>query len=105
MPFDPGPLLAGLVLMIGSALIGARSVKKLIVVMEAKHELKQGSAGFIRSIGGWSVIAFWLGGTWFVATILGDWSVSGSLDAAFARSFARLEILLQILAAIAESDN
>ncbi|KMW57558.1 hypothetical protein AIOL_002523 [Candidatus Rhodobacter oscarellae] len=79
-------------------------VVKLIRVREAQHELRHGSAGWIRSISGWSVIAFWLLATWFCGTILGDWWASGDLDAAIERSWLRLRILLEIAIAIAESD-
>ena len=79
-------------------------VKKLIAVREAKHELKHGSAGFIRSMSGWAIIAFWLMAAWFFATIIGDWGVSGDLDGAIERSMLRLRILLEIAAALGESD-
>lgn len=85
--------------------LGVLPILKLIRVYEARHELKHGSAGWIRSVSGWSIIAFWLGGTWFLATILGDWAVSGELQDAVDRSWLRLRILLEILAAIAESDS
>lgn len=104
MPFDPAPLIATLVLWALATSIGIGRVVKIIQVREAKHELRQGSAGFIRGIAGWSVIAFWLGGTWFFATVYGDWFVSGDLDGAMERSWLRLRILLEILAALADSD-
>ena len=102
MPFEP--FIAGLALLALSTLIGVIPVRKLIEVREAKHELKRGSAGFIRTLSGWAVIAFWLMATWFVATILGDWSVTGDLDGAIDRSWLRLRILLEIAAALADSD-
>ena len=58
-------------------------VKKLIRVHEAKHELKRGSAGFLRSVSGWSMIALWLMAVWFLATIIGDWGATGDLDGTF----------------------
>ena len=84
--------------------IGIGPVRKTIHVREAQHELKQGSAGWIRSISGWSMIAFWIMATWFFATIIGDWAVTGDLKGAFDRSMLRLRILLEIAAAIADSD-
>ena len=84
--------------------IGIGPVRKTIHVREAQHELKQGSAGWIRSISGWSMIAFWIMATWFFATIIGDWAVTGDLEGAFDRSMLRLRILLEIAAAIADSD-
>lgn len=104
MPFDPGPFIAAVVLLALATWLGVGRVVKIIQVYEAKHELRQGSAGFIRSISGWSMIAFWLMATWFFATIIGDWGASGDLEGAVERSMLRLRILLEIAAAIAESD-
>lgn len=100
-----GPLFAALALVSVSTLIGVTSVKKLITVYEAKHELKQGSTGWLRSLAGWSMIAFWLMTTWFLATIIGDWGATGDLDGAINRSWLRLRVLLEIASAIASSDN
>ena len=80
--------------------MGFRPVKKLIQIREAKHELKHGYAGFIRSTSGWFVIALWLAFTWFVATILGDWWATGDLQRAIDRGWLRLQNLLKILAAL-----
>ena len=98
------PLVAILGTLIGSTVVGVAPIRKLIQVGEARHELRQGSPGFIRSIAGWSVIAFWLGGTWFTATILGDWAASGDLEGALDRSWVRLWILMEILETIASYD-
>ncbi len=103
--FFPGPLIATLVLMGLSTLIGMTQVVKMIKIHEAKHELKHGSAGFIRSIAGWSMVAFWVMAVWFAATIIGDWGVTGDLEGAMDRAWLRLRILLEIAAALAESDN
>ena len=92
------PLLAALVF------VGMLPVVKLIRVYEGHHELKQGSTGWIRTIVGWSIIVFWLMTTWFVATIIGDWGVSGDLQGAVDRSWLRLRIIFEIAAEIAESD-
>lgn len=99
------PVVAGLVLLAAASLVGYWPVMKLIQVYEAKHELKRGSAGFIRSISGWSVIALWLLTTWFCATIIGDWGATGDLDSALARAEIRFRILLEIVIAILESDS
>ncbi len=99
-----GPLVATLVLIALATVAGIGSVQKLITVYEAKHELKQGSTGFLRSIAGWSMIAFWLMTTWFVATIIGDWGATGDLEGAIERSWLRLRVLAEIAIAIAESD-
>lgn len=98
------PILAGLALLAISTALGMVPVVKLIKVREAKHELKHGSAGFIRTISGWTMIAFWLMATWFFATIIGDWGVTGDLSGATDRAWLRLRILLEIAAALAESD-
>ena len=99
------PALAGLTVFAASTVIGVGLVRKLIQVGEAKHELKHGSAGFLRSIKGWSMIAIWLMAVWFCATIIGDWGVTGDLDGAMARGWLRLRILLEIAAALMESDG
>ena len=97
------PLIAAIVLLAGATFVGMVPVVKLIKVYEAHHELKQGSAGWLRTIGGWSMIAFWLMTTWFLATIVGDWWMSGDLNAAVGRSWLRLRILLEIAASLADS--
>lgn len=99
------PALAGLTVFIASTAVGVGMVKKLIRVHEAKHELKRGSAGFLRSVSGWSMIALWLMAVWFLATIIGDWGATGDLDGAMARGWLRLRILLEIAAALMESDG
>jgi hypothetical protein len=105
MPFfDTGPLLATLVLMAVSTLIGMFQVVKIIQIREAKHELKHGSAGFIRGIAGWSIVVIWLMAVWFCATVIGDWGATGDLEGAIERGWIRLEILLEIAAALLESD-
>ena len=98
------PVLAGLAVLAAGTLLGIWPVRKLIVVAEAKHELRHGSAGFLRSLSGWSFIVFWLMAVWFGGTIIGDWAVTGDLEGALDRAWLRLQILLEIAAAIAESD-
>lgn len=98
------PLIAGLALFAVATFIGVAPVRKLIQVYEAKHELKHGSAGFLRSLSGWVVIAFWLMTTWFLATVIGDWGASGDLEGAIERSLLRLRILLEIAIALMDSD-
>ena len=99
-----GPIIAAGVLFAISTLVGLLNVRKIVQVYEAKHELKQGSAGAIRTISGWSVVAFWLLATWFCATVIGDWHASGDLQAAIDRSWLRLRVILEIAIAIADSD-
>lgn len=98
------PALFGLGLFIVSTAIGVGMVRKLIQVQEARHELKRGSAGFLRTISGWSMIALWLMAVWFFATIIGDWGATGDLDGAIERGWLRLYVLLEIAAALLDSD-
>ena len=98
------PLLAALVLMIAATFVRMLPGVKLSRVYEGHHELKQGSAGWIRTVTGWSIIVFWLMTTWFVTTIIGDWGVSGDLQGAVDRSWLRVRILIEIAAALADSD-
>ena len=98
------PALAALALIAFGTLAGIPAVRKLIVVYEARHELRHGSTGWLRSIAGWSIIAFWLMTTWFLATIIGDWGATGDLEGAIGRSWLRLRILLEIALAVMESD-
>ncbi|MDA9361706.1 hypothetical protein N9R02_00970 [Ascidiaceihabitans sp.] len=90
--------------MIAATFVGMLPVVKLIKVYEGHHELKQGSAGWIRTITGWSIIVFWLVTTWFVETIIGDWGVSGDLQGAADPSSLRLRIIIEFAAKIADSD-
>lgn len=98
------PIISGLVLFGFSTFVGMIGVVKIIKIYEAKHELKQGSAGWIRSISGWSFIGFWVLATWFLTTVIGDWHASDDLGGASERSLLRLRIILEIAAAMAESD-
>ena len=97
---DISPLIAAGLLFAVSTVIGMANVVKIITIYEAKHELKQGSAGWIRSISGWTLVVFWLLITWFLATIIGDWYISGDLEQAIDRSALRLQIMLEIMAAL-----
>ena len=67
---------------------------------EAKHELKQGSAGFLRSMEGWGVIALWALTILFCAAVLGDWQISGDFDGALDRSGQRLRWAFQIFSVL-----
>ncbi|ETA51614.1 hypothetical protein [Ponticoccus alexandrii] len=98
-------LLFTALLLLLAALVGTGTVRKMIEVYEAKHELKQGSAGFFRMIRGWSRIGFWLLITWFLASVMGDWHRTDDLGGAIDRAQLRLYVMMEILAALAESDN
>ncbi|MEL6608392.1 MAG: hypothetical protein AAFO93_05725 [Pseudomonadota bacterium] len=92
---------AGLVLAFATVL-GIAPTRKLIEIQEAKHELKQGSAGWLRTLAGWSLVIFWLAAVWFAGTVIGDWGRSGDIDFAMGRAMQRLAILIEILAAVAD---
>lgn len=97
-------LLSIAVLFVTMTTLGILPILRLIKISEAKHELKRGSASFIRTLAGWSVIAVWIGSTWFFATIIGDWAATGDLTGAIDRGMLRLYVLLEILIAMAASD-
>ncbi|WP_299298666.1 hypothetical protein [uncultured Tateyamaria sp.] len=98
------PALSALLLLLIATGAGVPAMRKLITVYEAKHELKHGSAGWLRSLRGWSMVAFWLMITWYVASIIGDWGMNGDLGGAIDRGWLRLRILLEIAMAIMESN-
>lgn len=95
-----GPILSALALLAMGTLAGILPVRKLITVIEARHELRQGSASFLRGLAGWGIIAIWLLVVWFFATIIGDWGATGDLEGAVERSGRRLEAMLRIIAAL-----
>ncbi|MGB5865824.1 MAG: hypothetical protein WBG95_16165 [Sulfitobacter sp.] len=97
------PLIAGLILFVLFAVVGMIPMRRLIALHEAQHELRHGSASWIREVAGWTSIVLWLMLVWFVSTIIGDWAVSGDLDGAIARSWLRLRILLEIASALGDS--
>ena len=99
---DLGPILSTLLIVGIASLVGVQPIKKLIQVNEAKHELKHGSAGFLRTMSGWIIIVVWLMATWFFATITGDWWATGDLEGAIERGWYRLELLLIMLEALAD---
>lgn len=98
------PSLSAVALFVLSTIVGLPQIRKLITVREARHELRRGSASWIRGIAGWAAIAFWLMSVWFFATIIGDWGATGDLEAAIDRSWLRLRVLLEIAAALGDSD-
>jgi hypothetical protein len=97
-------LLSIAILFAAMTALGIWPVLRLVRINEAKHELKQGSASFIRTLAGWSIIAVWIGGTWFFATIIGDWAATGDLAGAVDRGMLRLYVLVEVLATLASSD-
>ncbi len=99
---DPGPILATLIIVALASLVGIHPIKKLIQVGEAKHELKHGSAGFLRTMSGWIIIVVWLAAVWFFASVTGDWWATGDLEGAIERGWYRLELILIILEALGD---
>ena len=97
-----GPIFATFAIVGLGAVLGIYPIKKLIQVQEAKHELKQGSAGYLRTMSGWIVIVIWLLAIWFGASITGDWWATGDLEGAIERGWYRLEIILLILEALGD---
>ncbi len=97
-----GPILAALAILAIGTVVGILPVKKLIEIKEARHELRQGSASFIRGVAGWGIALIWLVAIWYAATIVGDWGVTGDLEGAIERSGKRLEIILHLLAALGD---
>lgn len=98
MVFDNlSPILAGFGLFVLASLMGLVPTRRFIEILEAKHELKQGSAGYLRIVARGTMVVLWLAGTWFCATIIADWGVSGDLDGAVARGMRRLEFVLILL--------
>ena len=96
------PLLLMIPLFFVTTLIGVASVKKMISMYEARHELKQGSAGFLRSMSGWIIIVIWALLSIWAASFLGDWHTTGDLNGATDRAVIKLHIILEILAAMGD---
>lgn len=97
-------IISMLVLFALATLTGVPAVARLIRIYEAKHELRHGSAGFLRGVRGWSLVLIWLMAIWFCATIIGDWGVSGDLSGAVDRGWLRLRIIIEIALAAMEHD-
>lgn len=97
-------VLAGLALFGMATFVGMIPIKKLIDMKEARHELRVGSANYLRRLAGWSAIGFWILAIWYFATILGDWGVTGDFEDALERSYVRLLVLVEIAIALAEAD-
>lgn len=97
------PILATLWLLIVSGSLGMIQIRRRIEAHEARHELRTGSASQIRRIISWTAFALWLMATWYFATIIGDWAVSGDLGGAVERSLLRLRILMEIAVALGDS--
>ena len=94
------PAITALILYAVATVIGLYPVRRMIEVREARHKLRRGSAGWIRTLAGWSVILLWSFGVWVAATIIGDWARTGDLELALERGAWRLRLLLEILAAL-----
>ena len=93
------PALSAVILFAAATMAGTASVRKIIEMREARHELRQGSASQIRRLASWAVVGFWPVATWFCATVIGDWGATGDLPSALDRTWLRLYILLEIASA------
>ncbi len=100
--FPIGPLTAALAVLTLGTMIGIWPARKIIMAREARHELRIGSAGYLPSLAGWSVIAFWLMSVWFCGTVIGDWWTSDDLQGAMARAAFRLRLLLEVAASLSD---
>lgn len=96
------PAISTAVILFMGAVIGIWPTQKLIRVKEARHDLRQGSAGWLREISGWAIVVAWLLILWFLGTIIGDWAMTGDLNHALERSALRLRIILEIMAALGD---
>ena len=97
------PALAGLGIWAAGAFFGMIPMVRIIRMAEAWHELKRGSAGFLRAMGGVSLIVIWLVSLWFAGSVLGDWQVMGDLELALEASALRLRILIEVLLTVLEA--
>ncbi len=105
MPDILPQLLTGAAILAAATLFGMRAVRKLVEVHEDRTEMRFGSPGRLRMIRGWSVAGAWLLGTWFLATIVGDWGRTGDLGGAVGRAQVRAYVVLEIVGAMAEADE
>jgi hypothetical protein len=98
------PIFATLILFGAATACGMYPVRKLIEIYEGRRELKQGSTGWIVTLGGWSIIGIWVLMTWFCATVIGNWGATGDFDGAIDRSLVRLYVIMEIILLMLESD-
>jgi hypothetical protein len=86
------PLLATVILFVVSTGFGIGLVRRIVTEHESRHELRHGSAGFLRAAAGWGWVCLWLGLSWYLASIIGDWSATGDLEGAINRDWLRRNI-------------
>ncbi|MEO1732258.1 MAG: hypothetical protein AAFR45_01315 [Pseudomonadota bacterium] len=99
-----GPIGTAAVVIALGACLGLWPVRKLVLMHEARNELRIGSAGYLRRFAGWSIVGLWAAAIWFCGTIIGDWYMTNDLTGAVARAEFRFRVLLQVLAAMADSN-
>ena len=91
-------LVAAAVLFAFSTYLGLIPVHRMIQRREARHELRLGSASYLRRMGGLLFVFVWIITVVFLSTILGDWGTTGDLEAALDRASLRLGLLLRFAA-------
>lgn len=94
-------LFAAAVLFGFSTYLGLIPMHRMIQRREAQHELRSGSASYLRRTGGLLMVAAWLATLFFAATILGDWGFTGDLDAALGRAGERVALMVRLAASAA----
>ena len=93
-------LVAAAILFGFSTYLGLIPVHRLIRRREAQHELRRGSASYFRRMGGLVVLCVWVITVFFFSTVIGDWGVTGDLDAAMERAGRRIGLLLRFIASL-----
>ncbi|WP_298863023.1 hypothetical protein [uncultured Sulfitobacter sp.] len=81
-----------------STYVGLIPVHRMIRRREAQHELRAGSASYLRRMGGVVFVMIWVVTVLCLSTILGDWAVTGDLNAALERAGMRTAVMLEIAA-------
>ena len=73
-------------------------VHRMIQRREAHHELRSGSASYLRRMGDAILFVTWIIVVLCLSSILGDWAVTGDLDAAMDRAGRRAAVLFKLAA-------
>ena len=93
-------LIAATILFSFSTYLGLIPVHRMIQRREAQHELRWGSASYVRRMGGLFIIFVWVITVIFLSMIIGDWGVTGDLDAALDRAGLRIGLLIKMAASL-----
>lgn len=90
-------LIAAAILFSFSTYLGLIPVHRMIQRREAQHELRW---GYVRRMGGLFIIFVWVITVIFLSMIIGDWGVTGDLDAALNRAGLRIGLLNKMAASL-----